>query len=106
QIDWLVGPWSAEMARRSGGEATVHTLDFPRFTRRAKRSPREPYQLLAGEAAQLRTHAYDAAVILRPDHWWGAMLAALAGVPRRFGYAVEECEPYLNDTLPPPNRHH
>ncbi|MFN8634973.1 MAG: glycosyltransferase family 9 protein [Chloroflexota bacterium] len=102
EIDWLVGPWSAEMARRSGGAATVLTLDFPGFTRQPKRSALEPYRLLMREATRLRTHAFDAAVILRPDHWWGAMLAAAAGIPRRFGYSLPECTPFLTDTLPPP----
>lgn len=105
RIDWLVGPWSAEIARRAGGGDAVLTLDFPAFTRRPKSSVLEPYTLLLREARRLRAHRYDAALVLRPDHWWGAMLVALAGIPRRFGYAVAECQLFLTDTLPPPNGH-
>jgi heptosyltransferase-2/heptosyltransferase-3 len=106
QIDWLVGPWSAEMVRRAGDSGKVMTFDFPGFTRRPSRSVVEPYVLLASEAAKLRAQAYDAALVLRPDHWWGAMLASLAGIPRRFGYSVAECTPFLTDTLPPPSGPH
>jgi ADP-heptose:LPS heptosyltransferase len=109
QVDWLVGPWSAEMARRAGHldrAGVVRTLDFPGFTRRPKRSAVEPYAALWQAAAQLRAEQYDAALILRQDHWWGAMLASLAGIPRRFGYAVPECLPFLTDTLPIPSGAH
>lgn len=105
EIDWLVGPWSAEVARLAGGPGDVLTLDFPGFARRPKRSAPEPYLLLVREAARLRARRYDAALVLRPDHWWGAMLAAAAGIPRRFGFAVPECRPYLTDTLPAPVGH-
>jgi ADP-heptose:LPS heptosyltransferase len=83
----------------------VLTLDFPGFTRQPKRSAVEPYGVLLHEAARLRNLAYDAALILRPDHWWGALLVSLAGVPRRFGFSVRECLPFLTDTLPIPTGH-
>jgi ADP-heptose:LPS heptosyltransferase len=105
QVDWLVGPWSAEIARGAGGTGTVLTLDFPGFGRRPKRSLLEPYRVLAREAVRLRRHSYGAALILRPDHWWGAMLAAAAGIPRRFGFSTPECQPFLTDTLPLPSGH-
>ena len=101
RVDWLVGPWSAEMARGAGGLGAVLTHEFPGFARRPKRSTPEPYVLLAREAARLRAARYDAALVLRPDHWWGAMLATAAGIPRRFGFSVPECQPFLTDTLPP-----
>lgn len=105
QIDWLVGPWSAEIARLAGGRGEILTLDFPGFTRRPKESAGAPYLLLVREGARLHARRYDAALILRPDHWWGAMLAATAGIPRRFGFSVPECQPFLTDTLPPPSEH-
>jgi len=105
EIDWMVGPWSADVVRRSGHTGRVHICEFPGFTRRPKRSPIEPYAVLMREARRLRRYEYDAAFVLRPDHWWGAMLAALAGVPWRFGFAVAECQPFLTDMLPPPRGH-
>jgi lipopolysaccharide heptosyltransferase II len=105
QIDWLVGPWSAPIARAAGGRGEVLTLDFPGFTRQPKRSAVEPYAVLLREAASLRERSYDAALILRPDHWWGALLASLAGVPRRLGFSARECRPFLTDTLPIPTGH-
>ena len=105
RVDWLVGPWSAEMARRAGGPGNVMTLEFPGFNRQPKGTLLEPYRLLAREASRLRERRYDAALVLRPDHWWGAMLAAAAGIPRRFGFSVAECQPFLTDTLPVPTGH-
>lgn len=100
-VAWLVGPWSAEVVRRADPGAEVETLEFPGFTRRPKASPVEPYALLWREAGRLRARGYDAALVLRPDHWWGALLTAAAGIPRRFGFAVPECRPFLTARLPP-----
>jgi ADP-heptose:LPS heptosyltransferase len=83
----------------------VLTLDFPGFTRQPKRSAVEPYAVLLHEAARLRDLSFDVALILRPDHWWGALLTSLAGIPRRFGFSVRECRPFLTDTLPIPTGH-
>jgi len=46
------------------------------------------------------------AVVLRFDHWWGALLAYLAGIPRRVGYDVAEVRPFLTEAVPyVPGRH-
>jgi len=59
-------------------------VPFPGFSRQP--APLlAPYTLLAREAAKLRRERYDVAVILRPDHWWGALLALAAGIPVRVG---------------------
>ena len=101
-VDWLVGPWAADVVGRCGGPGEVLTVPFPGFTRQEKASALQPYRVLLGEAARLRARRYDAVLVLRPDHWWGALLAAAAGIPRRFGYAVAECLPFLTDSLPLP----
>ena len=106
RIDWLVGPWAAEVVRRSGHAGAVLTCEFPGFTRRPKGVPWSPYATLLAEARRLRARRYDAAIVLRPDHWWGALLAAAASIPRRIGYAVPESVPFLTDTLPPPGAVH
>jgi ADP-heptose:LPS heptosyltransferase len=48
----------------------------------------------------LRAGSFDTALLLRDDHWWGAALALLAGIPRRLGYAVPECASFLSRALP------
>jgi ADP-heptose:LPS heptosyltransferase len=105
RLTLLVGPWSLEAARRSVEVDEVRTLAFPGFTRRPKRHALEPYLLLAHEARELRG-IFDTALVLRPDHWWGALLALLAGVPRRIGYATPLCAPLLTQALPLPNGAH
>jgi ADP-heptose:LPS heptosyltransferase len=37
---------------------------------------------------------------MRFDHWWGAMLAYWAGIPRRVGYGLPAVAPFLTEALP------
>jgi ADP-heptose:LPS heptosyltransferase len=104
-ISLLVGPWSLEVARRGAQVDEILTCEFPGFTRRPKRHPLEPYQLLLREARRRRGR-YDLALILRPDHWWGALLAALAAIPLRLGWDTPTTRPFLSEALPPPPAAH
>ena len=105
ELTLLVGPWSEEVARRGPAVDRVETCRFPGFSRAPKRSAIEPYQTLLAEARRLRGR-FDLAVIVRPDHWWGALLAALAGVPARLGYATPLTAPLLTEALAlPPGIH-
>jgi lipopolysaccharide heptosyltransferase II len=99
-ITALVGPWAKPVLERNPHLDAVQTVEFPGFTRRPKGSPLAPYAVLRTAARQLHAQNFDAAVILRFDHWWGALLAALAGIPRRTGYDVPEVKPFLSDALP------
>ncbi len=96
-ITAMVGPWGKAVLENNPHLDAVQTLAFPGFTRRPKRSPFAPYTQLWQAARQLRAQQFDVAVILRFDHWWGALLAALAGIPRRIGYEVPEVKPFVND---------
>lgn len=54
----------------------------------------------------MRQKSFDLAIVLRFDHWWGALLAYLAGIPRRVGYDIAEVRPFLTDIVPySPKRH-
>jgi heptosyltransferase-2/heptosyltransferase-3 len=99
-ITYLCGPWSRDLLAHNPHLDQVLTCDFPWFNRRAKGPPWQPYQVLWREAGRLRREGFDAAIILRFDFWWGALLAALAGIPRRIGYDVAECRPFLTEAAP------
>jgi len=102
----LVGPWTATILTRNPDVDAVLTCPFPWFDRRPKPSPWQPYRLLLEEARKLQKLHFDAVLILRFDHWWGALLAAWAGIPVRIGYATPETRLFLTDTLPyAPDRH-
>jgi heptosyltransferase-2/heptosyltransferase-3 len=108
----LVGPWSEVVLRRNPDVDRLLICPFPGFERVAKDAGSQrsfarwlwslfrPYLTLLRYAQLLRAVRYDLAIIARDDHWWGAALALLAGIPRRIGFAVPECRPFLTDALP------
>jgi heptosyltransferase-2/heptosyltransferase-3 len=100
QITALVGPWSEIILRRNPDIDRVLTCPFPGFTRLRLSSLVQPYLTLVRYALLLRASRYDLAIVGRDDHWWGAALALLAGIPRRIGFGVRECRPFLTDALP------
>lgn len=100
QLTYLVSKGSAEVAQHGVQRADVRTTDFPGFARLRNRHPLAPYRHLAILAATLRREQLDAAVVFRPDHWWGALLARAAGIPRRFGFSTRLTTPSLTAVLP------
>ncbi|MHB1161290.1 MAG: glycosyltransferase family 9 protein [Chloroflexota bacterium] len=98
-LTMMVGPWGAEIARRDPLLDEVLTCPFPGFTREPKGSALAPYRLLWRTARGLKQGRYDAALLLRFDHWWGAWMAALAGIPVRVGHGVPECLPFLTHVV-------
>ena len=98
-ITALVGPWGTAVLSNNPHVDEIIALPFPGFSRKAKSSLWQPYALLGRWAQRLRGR-YDLAFILRFDHWWGALLAYLAGVPARVGYALPEVAPFLSQAVP------
>ena len=95
QLTYIVGPWSVAAARHGPAVDSVRTLAYPGFTRRPNPNPLQPYALLVRQAARLRRERYDLAVVFRSDHWWGALLALVAGIPVRVGGHTPETAPLL-----------
>ena len=95
QLMYLVGPWSSDAARHGPAVDSVSTLVYPGFSRQRNANLFAPYLLLLREAARLRREAFDMAVVFRPDHWWGALLAMAAGIPIRVGGDTPETTPLL-----------
>jgi lipopolysaccharide heptosyltransferase II len=105
-ITYLAGPWSKAVIENNPNIDEIALCPFPGFTRQKKRSVFEPYVTLLQYAKQLRQKGFDLAIVLRSDHWWGALLAYLAGIPRRVGYDIAEVRPFLTDIVSYyPNRH-
>ncbi len=101
----MVGPWSEAVAQGGPVVDEIRTLPFPGFTRRDKANLLAPYVMLVRAAATLRRDRYDLAVVFRPDHWWGALLALAAGIPLRVGTATPETEPLLTHAISPAADH-
>jgi lipopolysaccharide heptosyltransferase II len=100
RITLLAGPWGVEAVRRNPDLDAIETCVFPGFERQTKENGLAPYRLLDATARKLRDADYDTAVILRFDHWWGAWLAAAAGIPRRIGYDWPETRSFLTQAFP------
>ncbi len=99
EIHVLCGPWSADVLANYREIDLVLTLSFPGFQRQTDSSLVHPYRQLFESSRKLRKVGYDGAIIMRPDHWWGAMLAYLAGIPRRIGYDLDGVAPLLTERL-------
>lgn len=95
ELHLWVGPWSEPVARGIAG-VSVQVLPFPGFERAPKRSALVPYRRLVAAAARLWAERYDAAIVLRFDHWWGALLVRLAGIPLRLGFDQPDAAPFLS----------
>ncbi|RMF78421.1 MAG: lipopolysaccharide heptosyltransferase II [Chloroflexi bacterium] len=95
EIHILVGEWSQAVLTAYSEIDRILTLPFPGFTRQPSNGVFAPYQLAYRYAQQLRNTGYNCAIIFRPDHWWGAMLAHLAGIPERWGYNHPDTRVFL-----------
>ncbi len=112
----LVGPWSRQMWQDRPELDELLLLPFPAFERTVSAPPGgrvaqlmarlQPWLLLFKYGMLLRCERYDAALLLRDDHWWGAALALLAGIPRRIGQGHPHCTPLLSTALPYDPREH
>jgi heptosyltransferase-2/heptosyltransferase-3 len=94
-----VGPWSAQVLANYPEVDRVLTLPFPGFSRAPKKGLSSPYEQAIRASRMLRRIGYTSAVILRPDHWWGAMLAHMAGVPQIIGYNLPDVATFLTDKI-------
>ena len=92
-IHVLCGESCADMLASFDEIDQVLTLAFPGFGRGAAEA--NAYLLALQSARKLRRVGYDSAIIMRPDHWWGALLAKLAGIGQRIGYSQPGVAPFL-----------
>jgi len=77
----------------------VLTINFPGFTRGRDADWRSPYRYAIQTARRLRRIGYAQAIVFRPDHWWGAWLADMTGIPRRIGYNHVDTSLFLTETI-------
>jgi lipopolysaccharide heptosyltransferase II len=96
----LVGPWSAGVISAYPEIDLTLTLPFPGFARHPVRTAAQPYWLAWQRAQQLRRLQAETAILFRPDHWWGALLIWLAGIPQRIGYDLPNVAPFLTEAIP------
>ena len=97
-IHALCGDWSAPVLANYPEIDRVLTIPFPGF-QRGERTANSPWRLAMQTARMLREFGYGAAIVMRPDHWWGALVTHLAGISRRIGYDVGNVAPFLTEVF-------
>jgi ADP-heptose:LPS heptosyltransferase len=102
----MVGPWGHAVVADNPNLDEIIVCEFPAFGRKPRTSFLAPYRLARQWADRLRSQHFDMAVVLRFDHWWGALLVHLAHIPQRLGYAIAECEPFLSQAIPYESHRH
>ena len=105
ELHVICGKWAAELLAPYDEIDAVLTRDFPGFQRRRVSAARNPYLMALDSARMLRRIGYGSALVMRPDHWWGALLAFLAGIPERIGYDNANVAPFLTGRLPHQHEH-
>src|SRR5438132_1249820 len=80
-VTLYVDPGSCPVAYNGPEGVHIEAHCFPGITRGPKPHPVRPYVDLWFMAQHLKAGNYDAALILRPDHWWGGGTAGVAGLP-------------------------
>lgn len=100
KVTALAGAWSAEVLAAYPEIDLVLTVPFPGFTRLPKQGLLTPYSMALNWARKVRQLKVETAIILRPDHWWGALLAYIAGIPNRVGYDLPDVRPFLTRPIP------
>lgn len=102
----MVGPWGQAVLEHNPNLDELILCDFPGFSRKPKGPALAPYRELRRWAERLKAECFDLALVLRFDHWWGALLSYLAGVPHRVGYDLAECKPFLTRAVPYVSQRH
>ena len=105
EITALASPAAAAILGHLPTLDSVEELEFPGFNRRERGTYSSPWRLALRLSGRLRRQGYTSALVLRPDHWWGALVIWLAGIPRRVGYATAETRPFLTTALPLQREH-
>ena len=105
ELHVICGKWAAELLAPYDEIDVVLTLEFPGFQRQRVSATRNPYLIALDSARMLREIGYGSALVMRPDHWWGAMLAFLAGIRERIGYDKANIAPFLTGRLPHQQEH-
>ena len=105
ELHVLCGPANADLFRHYPAIDQVRTLEFPGFQRGAANASGNALALALNKARMLRRECYGGALILRPDHWWGALLSHLAGIPQRVGHTTRGVGPFLTCGIEPKREH-
>ena len=79
RIEIVVGPWNRRVIEGNEHIDESFLFEFPWFDRRGRQLPSQRLIKLAELALLIRSRRPDAILIFRPDFWWGALAARLAG---------------------------
>ncbi len=107
EIVLMVGPWNKSVAQHLSPDCRLITWPFPGFDREVPdRGMLDPYRDIGHAAGEIREIQPEAIMLMRDDHWWGALMAREAGVPIRTGYDHPQVAPFLTHPMSIPHTHY
>lgn len=103
----MTGPWNRAVAKHIAPDVEHQFWAFPGFDRQNQSTGSlEPYREIGKAADFIRSRSPEAIVLLRDDHWWGALMAREAGIPIRTGYDHQRVAPFLTHPMAIAPRHY
>ena len=107
RIEIVIGPWNRRVIEGNEHIDESFLFEFPWFDRRGPQLLSERLFRLAELVLLIRSRRADAVLIFRPDFWWGALAARLAGSRAIVGHSDRQTRGLLTHRLDkqPVSRH-
>ena len=107
RIEIVIGPWNRRVIAGNESIDASFDFEFPWFDRRGRQPLSESLFKLVELVLLIRSRRPDAVLIFRPDFWWGALAARLAGTRAIVGHSDRHTQGILTHRLDkqPVSRH-
>ena len=99
RIEIVIGPWNRRVIAGNENIDESFLFEFPWFDRSGRQPLSERLFRLAELAQLIRSRRPDAVLIFRPDFWWGALAARLAGSRSVVGHNDRQTKGLLTHRL-------
>ena len=99
RIEIVIGPWNRRVIAGNENIDESFLFEFPWFDRKGRQHLSERLMKLAELVMLIRARRSDAVLIFRPDFWWGALAATLAGSKAIVGHSDRQTQGLLTHRM-------
>ena len=99
RIEIVIGPWNRRAIAGNENIDESFLFEFPWFDRRGRQPLSERLLKLAELVLLIRVRRAEAILIFRPDFWWGALAARLAGAKAIVGQDARQTQGLLTHRM-------